>query len=498
MKKNLLIYLLTIAMTATTVSCDDEFLDQTPTDAVAAESATATTGSLFLIVNGIHRLMYTRQNSNGRGGYSAMMIHNDALGEDLVMNARANSWWINMASWNDHTNEADNDTRHPWRVLYKVINNANIIIEGAEGAVGPEEERNAALGQALAYRAFAHFRMVQLYGERYDPSGANEQLGIPLVITKSTNASEGQPRATVAAVYTQINEDLDEAITLLEGYDRPNTSHIDQSVAQGMKARIALVQGNYEVAWEMAIAARDGYELMDSTTYTSGFNDYTNDEWMWGGFYNEEQGSAFTNFMAWMSRNFSSSNIRGNPKSINSTLYDMIPKTDVRSAVFDPTGEHPNLPAGIEISSRHKRFPYTNQKFLAYGTGDSRGDVPYMRAAEMYLIEAEAKARLDETGAAEALFELAVNRDPAYTLSSNTGQSLIDEILIQRRWELWGEGFRFNDLKRLNAPLDRTGANHNASLINNLLEIPAGDPRWQWKIPLDELNANPAIQSQNP
>lgn len=50
----------------------------------------------------------------------------------------------------------------------------------------------------------------------------------------------------------------------------------------------------------------------------------------------------------------------------------------------------------------------------------------------------------------------AKNRDASYTLSTNTGQALIDEIMVQRRVELWGEGFRFLDLKRLNLPLDRT------------------------------------------
>ena len=169
----------------------------------------------------------------------------------------------------------------------------------------------------------------------------------------------------------------------------------------------------------------------------------------------------------------------------------------MRSAVFDPTGEHENLPVGIELTSRHRRFPYTNQKFLSFATGDSRGDVPYMRAAEMYLIEAEAKARLGEADAAEALFTLASARDAAYQLSTNTGEVLIDEILLQRRWELWGEGFRFFDLKRLNLPMDRNDANHNSAVVNNLMFIPAGDIRWQWQIPQDEIDANPAIV-QNP
>jgi hypothetical protein len=68
--------------------------------------------------------------------------------------------------------------------------------------------------------------------------------------------------------------------------------------------------------------------------------------------------------------------------------------------------------------------------------------------------------------------------------------------MIQRRIELWGEGRRFTDLKRLNLPLDRTGANHNSS-IAVVLSVPAGDKKWQWLIPRDEINANPKIE-QNP
>jgi hypothetical protein len=496
MYKNIISFCLLLALMISFNACSDDFLEQTPTEGVSAGTATSSTANLFLVINGIHRLMYTRQGSNGRGGYSAMMIQNDALGDDLVMNARANGWWITMAGWNGHTNATSTtDNQTPWRTLYKVINNANIVIAGAEAAVGPQSQRNAALGQALVYRALGHFRLVQMYGARYEAGGANSQPGIPLVMEPTT---EPQARASVGEIYSQVNADLDEAIPLLAGYNRNNPSHINQGVAQGLKARVNLVQGNYQVAAQFASQARDGFPLMDNDTYQLGFNDYDVSEWMWGGHYNSEQGSAFTNFGAWMSRNFSSSNIRGNPKSINNVLYDMLPETDVRSKVFDPTGEHNNLPAGIEVSSRHARFPYTSQKFLSYSTGDSRGDVPYMRSAEMYLIEAEALAKLGQDAqAAAVLFELASNRDPAYTMSTNTGQDLIDEILIQRRWELWGEGFRFNDLKRLNAPLDRTGTNHNSALLNGLLEVPAGDPRWQWKIPMDEIDANPLME-QNP
>jgi hypothetical protein len=121
-----------------------------------------------------------------------------------------------------------------------------------------------------------------------------------------------------------------------------------------------------------------------------------------------------------------------------------------------------------------------------------------MRAAEMYLIEAEALARDGQVGAAQdVLFECASARDSQYTKSTNIGQALIDEIMIQRRVELWGEGFRFYDLKRLNLALNRTGANHVSTVINGKFEEPAGTNNWQFKIPISELNANENMV-QNP
>jgi len=121
-----------------------------------------------------------------------------------------------------------------------------------------------------------------------------------------------------------------------------------------------------------------------------------------------------------------------------------------------------------------------------------------MRSGEMYLIEAEARARQGQNAAAQtALFNLMKNRDPNYVQSTSTGQTLINEILFNRRVELWGEGFRFTDLKRMNLPLDRNGIpNHVASLVR-IYTVPAGDKQWEWLFPQDEMNQNKKIE-QNP
>ncbi len=489
-----LIVLMIMLTSAVFSSCDEEYLDELPTEDISATSATETVDNLFLIVNGIHRSLYlTYQGSQGKGGIGAMMIQNDALGEDYVMTGAANGWFNNAYKWNDHTNANDSDDLFPYRTYYRIIRNANIVINGADGATGDVSLKNAAKGQALFYRAWAHFQMVQLYGKRYEVGVENTQLGIPI---RLTTGSDPLARNTVEEVYTQVNQDLDDAIVALGEYSRINKSHIDKSVVQGLKARVALVQGNYLEAVEYAEMAQEGYVLMNANDYFNNFSDYESDEWMWGSHIVEDHTLFFANYGAFISRNYSSSNIRGNPKAINSTLYNAIPSTDVRSTIFDPSGDHLNLPTGVSLLPTHALKPYTSQKFIAIGNGDSRMDVPYMRVSEMYLIEAEAKARLGNADAASALLDMAIVRDPSYTLSTNTGTDLIDEILLQRRWELWGEGFRFYDLKRMNLPLDRNGANHTQALTI-VFDVPAGDNRWQWLIPQDALDANPLL-IQNP
>jgi hypothetical protein len=178
-------------------------------------------------------------------------------------------------------------------------------------------------------------------------------------------------------------------------------------------------------------------------------------------------------------------------------LYDAFPSTDIRKANFDPTGNHTSL----GLPSNYTKRPYTSQKFLSVSVSDSRCDVPYMRVAEMILIEAEALARNGQEAASKTIFEiLAKNRNPSYT-STNTGAAYITEIMNSRRLELWGEGFRWFDLKRLNLPVERNrmngvtvptaNVNHVASVINSTYIIANTDPRWQFKIPRQEIDSNP-------
>jgi len=477
-------------------ACQKDFLNNYPTDNVSSFGVTSSTGTAYAALNGIHRALYVRYGSQGRGGIGAWYYHNDEIAEDMVFNYAT---WTTYVRWirRDATNSYN---RNDWLMFYSWIANANVLINGiGDNTSGSQEDKDIIVGQSLIYRAWCHFYLVQTWGDRYVPGGGNTQLGVPLMLEATT---EPQPRSTVVDVYSQINADLDQAILLMDGLSRVNKSNMNADVARGLKARVALTMGNYATAvtFAQAVIANTDYALMDFGTYFEGFRIGTegNDEYIWASQIQEDQNDKWASYGAYVSRNFSSSSIRKNPRSISSLLYAQISTTDVRYLLWDPSGDHLNLPSGVEIVGHASRFPYTNQKFIAFSTADSRVDVPHMRISEMYLIVAEAEARLGNDGpAAAALQPLAFERDPSYVLSVNTGQALIDEIMIQRRIELWGEGFRFFDLKRLNQPLDRNGANHTGSIINNVWDIPAGDSRWTSLIPQAEMDANDLME-QNP
>lgn len=493
MRKNIAYKLFSLlAILILMASCEKDYLDTTPTDEVDAGSAFLTTTNAWAALNGIHRAMYVRYNSQGEYGQGAVMINTDMLGEDLVMTSVGNGWYNNTYKWLDHRNENSGLVQFIYEFYYRLIGNANLIIANIDNAEGPQEDKDAIKGQALAYRAWAHFNLVQYYGKRYQAGATNSQLGVPLLLEPTT---EGQPRATVEEVYAQVNKDLDDAMALLTE-DRPAKSHFNINVVKGIKARVALTQQNWATAAKFAEEARKGYPLMSNSQYLAGFNDVTNPEWIWGSAVIGDQTTYFASYVAYISCNFSSTNIRTNPKAINSLLYNKMSDTDIRRKCWVPDPSAPGVKVIIPTGGVKK--PYMTQKVLASGeASNSVGDVPLMRTGEMYLIEAEAKANMgDEDGARQALFELMSNRDPEYKLSTNTGQALMDEILINRRIELWGEGFRFLDLKRLNLPLDRNGANHTSALTLTF-DVPAGDIQWEFLIPRNELNANP-MAVQNP
>lgn len=489
--KNIFKILACLTIVVSLASCKKEFLETSPTSSYDQSFVFTTTDNAFAAINGMHKSMvkqyYSRQNI---GGYPSFQMAMDCLGEDLVYPTAGNGWWTNTeVKWQGHRNPKNWLCVFPFRISYVWVSNANMVIDNIDNATGSEADKAMIKGQALAYRGMAYFWLVQLYGERYVAGGANSALAVPLL----TNTTEVEkPLESVANIYAQICTDLDQAVTLLGNSTFSSKSHITAATAAGLRARVALTMQDWANAKkyaELAISSSSA-SLMTQAQYKDGFNDASNPEWMWGFEMIDSQTLYFYGFMAYMSWNFNSSNIRGCPKCINSKLYDMIPETDVRKGLFDPTGKAWSMP-----TSSYKKFPYMNRKFAVKDYSSSVADANFMRLGEMYLIAAEAAANLnDATTAQTYLYNLNKTRDAEYQKSTKTGAALLEEIYTYRRIELWGEGFRFLDLKRLNLPLDRTGANHDPA-VSYTLSVPVGDRLWNFAIPQEEIDANKLIES---
>lgn len=536
MKKYIL--LLPILVALCTTSCNDDFLETESTSNVDQSTMFGDTKTALMAINGIHRLMYEKGNFAPKMGYQYYMLYMDFLGEDLVY-TKNNAQFMNETNWTRHRQPTNQYPRHLYEYMYQIIANANMVIEHIDHAEGPQEERDYIKGQALFYRAFKHFCAVQLYGKRYLPNTENTQLGVVLRLQSTTDP---KARASVEESYTAIHQDIDEAIDLLSqvSFGRTNKMHVDVHVARAIKARILLTQGRWPEAAAMAKEVVDHSSAqMDNSGYDykqGRSTDASNQEWIWAkiGQPAIETATLF-NYYSYISNTNISYN-RNTPRAIYNLLYERITPTDVRKPLWV---ENVVGHAGLVIPPGGNRYKWMSQKFIVdfpdntssnYNGAIVTADLAFVRLPEMYLIMAEGYARAGQEAAArEALFAVAHDRDPMYTMSTHSGADLIDEIMFQRRVELWGEGFRFLDLKRLNMPLDRgpaprdgynqggaangwisnanpTNLDPLASNFNMYEEQPIGEnsryraadsKEWEFVIPLLEIEYNPLCE-QNP
>ena len=482
--------------------CKKDYFDVAPTGDAAEADIFTTTTNASNVINGIYRYLYSRYSQQNQPGQGGVMLMLDFMGEDLH---QAVATWYSPGNgtggWVNQKDDSYAYVEYPFRLYYRCIGNANALIENIDAAIGTDADKKRLKAEAQTMRAWAYFNLVQIYAKRYDATAVpNNQLGVSMPLSA---VDIKLPRSTVEQVYTQINKDLTDAITNFGTASLPPSgpqtkSHLAIRAALAIRARVALTMQNYvnAAAYAKQVVDLGGSSLMSNTQYQAGFNDLSNPEWIWGAYVQDDQGDTFGSFLGQISYNGNTSYIRGVPKRINSALYNKISATDVRKTMWEPNPTTVNFPLPL---TSYSRSPYMSRKFSIRNL-PTIGDVPYIRLAEMYLIMAEAYAKTPgkEVEARAALFTLAKNRDPNYVLSTNSGQALLDEIMVHRRVEFWAEGFRFFDLKRLDQPLDRTVVpNYVSASGGGTLQIPAGSNLWQFAIPISELQAN-SNSVQNP
>lgn len=476
-------------------SCASDFLDTIPTADVSTSLINQSLDNLYFALNGIHREQVSQESgSQGYGGEPGFMVAKDCSADDVTW--LTNTWYKSAnLNWQANASATNSNNARIWRVYYQWVMNANLILEGLENVevgAGQEKLYNQIKGEALTFRAYGHFQVVQLWADRYVAGGANTHLGIPYRL----DSKGGElARSTCKETYDYILADLDEAASLLAGIQVNDVNHFTETFVWGLKSRVALAMQDYAnaAAWaEKAIqlAEANGNELMGPDDLMNGFADITTKtkEAIYAAKTQNDQTVYFYSFYANMSWNFSSTAIRQGVKSINADTYDTMSETDLRRQWWDPTGTM-DVPLTSFVKNK-----YQNRKFTARSTSDAVGDVAFMRLAELYLNLAEAYARGgNDTKAQEVFTKFQVTRDPAYAGNGNTGAALAEEIMNSRRVELWGEGFRYTDLKRLNLDLVR-GRNFDIAFCG-FLEKKAGEKGWTWEIPNIETNYNPLCET---
>lgn len=439
-------------------------------------------------------------------GYPTIMMAMSANGMDEVSDNNGYNWMGYSLTFEDRSYTM-NECIMVWNDLYSIIYAANkVVAEIDENTEDPEQQ--FFLAQGLGARGFAYWVLAQLYQFTY--VDAKDELCVPVITDKNQEdaVENGCKRSTVEQVYTQINTDLTKAIELLtaaEGnkYKRSDKRYISLAVAYGLRARMNLTMQNMSEALADANAAIEkakGENLSPLSIEKAGqpgFNSSEETNWMWGIIVNEKDAVVTSAICNWPSHfgslSYGYANFSGGVQ-ISKSLYAQIKDTDVRKKWWlTSTGE------GMDgyLSDEQAQYvekngykPLTQVKFAPYnnvvGTSINASDIPLMRVEEMYLIKAEAEGE----GAGKTTLQDFIKeyRDPSYSVPSTDFK---DEVYLQRRIELWGEGMGWFDIMRLKKGVDRRGCGYpNASSVFN---IEPDDNILLWRIPEAEIQANKAL-----
>lgn len=465
----------------------------------------------------LQQMLYTNGGAIGQGhpndfGVPSMMLFTESRGMDLVNHNTGYNWFKSPLRYTD-IDSGEVPTYVYWRTLYYNIAAINRNVNQLKGMEDNQYARSY-LAQAYALRAFDYFYLAQMYEHTY--VGNEDALCVPIITedNMSQQYTIGIPRATVREVYDYILTNLDKAIALLQGNTiaYPGKEFISTEAAYGLRARINLVMNRWEAA------AADAQRVIDSGVaqpYTRdevsrpSFADINDHAWLWGIDAEETDPTVISGTINWPSHmgTFSYGYAQvGAWRMVSQSLFQAIPSTDVRKGWFlNDKRVSPNLNEEQKAYIQYYSAPaYTQVKFAPYNdvlgnsyTDLNASDIPLMRIEEMYLILAEAKAMLgDVAKGAEVLNSFVVNyRDPAYNCTASTAEELVEEVWMQRRIELWGEGHAYYDLMRLKKPIDRRGAGFEAPYV---FYVPDGDAARIYPIPAAEMGySNPALV-QNP
>lgn len=415
-----------------TTACD-EYIDITPKGAITVDS---TYQYYELIVNpmrGYHPMAFAFLTDELWCKESTIMGYESTSfnGINFTFNEQA-----------DRTLLADNNL---YENMYSYILRMNLILDNIDATSGSQELKTLAKAEARTYRAFDHFLAVNTFAKAYDPSTAAQDGGVCIMEHYDLEATP--VKSTVSQVYDFIIKELEASVPLLQ--EKPvNIYHPSRAFGYGLLAQVYLHHRDWQKAKEAAeqsLALNDALvDLNEINAFRRGILDRN-----YGDKYGDDRNPEVLSYMWNGSSGWTSESAHFiNYGMISPEMVNLFKEesNDLRYTLFffesgQPVS-HFDRGSGADLWVE----TITTAKFMYATMG--------MKTPEVYLILAEAEARLGNLSKATQLLNTlrskrlsGGNTDIAQPA---TQTDMVKAIITERRKELLFGFHRFFDLKRLN------------------------------------------------
>ncbi len=360
-----------------------------------------------------------------------------------------------------------------WQASYQAIQRTNVVLSRIGNvSYASTTTRDARVGEMKFIRALLYFNLVRLYGD------------VPLVTQETTdpNAYFGQGRTAAAQVYTQIINDLTDAIKVLPG-TVSQAGRVRQTAAQALLGKVYLTQQNYSAALPLlqAVVSSGRHALQSNPADIFSLTNKNNSEIIFAVQFASGVNGNTEGSIAY--QQFSPSGTVSGAKGHNlptKSLYALYGSTDRRKDVY----------VGITSSGT----PFTKKLVLPTTViTDGGSNQVVLRYADVLLMLAEVQNELGNTIDAATNLNLVRTRAGLAGTTATTQADLRAAIALERRLELVGEGQRWFDLLRTGTAISVMNSYFSA---NNIL-ITIDSHHLLMPVPQAQVNTDPAIK-QNP
>jgi hypothetical protein len=505
-------YLFVLAATTLLASsCAESYLDQYPAGSTITEDQYKKMDDVVSgTVKGVYPLLYAYGGDHDSFGQRSIDMYGDILCGDMAMKTFNYGWFRTDELGQTYTRRATF-----WVFYYDIIRACNKGINALElvglpqltytlDTITDEQLMNGMYyAELLTMRGWAYASLCRYF---VAPDADPASLSIPIYTEADTREDTiiGSPRATVADLYLRVEQDLLEGIQYFEAYnlvERSSKIEVNVDVARILLAYSYLNKLDYTNALKYAdeaIIYGTPHILPTEQVITTGFNDVTNENWIWGQDVTVENTTSLASFFGQCDIYSYSYASAGDIKGIDKNLYEAIQAWDLRKFWWSNYAQSGKRGAKNYEFAPDGKFYSAKSKTLQ-GDRDWLSDNVYMRWELAYLIAAEASARLNDlSSAANYLYAITDNRviigqEAAYSAWQATllnQKSMLAAINHNWRVELWGEGYGLQTFRRYGETVT-LGENHRRSKK----EVSPSTPRvFTFEIPTAEEYYNPFLR----